>query len=59
MLNLFIFHCLIEKLGKSYYMVNSYAQHRRQARVETLFEIAKILDAKVTELLNEKLPKAD
>ena len=50
---------LAEKLGKSYNMVNSYAQNRRQPSVETLFEIAKILDVKVTELLNEKQPKVD
>lgn len=50
---------LAEKLGKSYNMVNSYAQNRRQPSVETLFEIANILDVKVTELLNEKQPKVD
>ncbi len=50
---------LAEKLGKSYNMVNSYAQNRRQPSVETLFEISKILDVKVTELLNEKLPNDD
>jgi len=50
---------LAEKLGKSYNMVNSYAQNRRQPSVETLFEIAKILDVKVTVLLNEKQPKVD
>lgn len=44
---------------KSYNMVNSYAQNRRQPRVETLFEIAKILDVKVLELFNEKQPKVD
>lgn len=50
---------LAEKLGKSYNMVNSYAQNRRQPSVETLFEIAKILDVKVSELLNEKQSKKD
>ena len=50
---------LSEKLGKSYNMVNSYAQNRRQPSVETLFDIAKILDVKVSELLNEEIPKAD
>ena len=50
---------LSDKLGKSYNMVNSYAQNRRQPSVETLFEIAKILDVKVTVLLNEKQPKDD
>jgi transcriptional regulator with XRE-family HTH domain len=35
---------LAEKLGKSYNMVNAYAQNRQQPRLEVLFEIAKILD---------------
>lgn len=50
---------LAKKLGKSYNMVNSYAQNRRQPSVETLFAIAKILDVKVSELLNEELQKVD
>ena len=50
---------LSDKLGKSYNMVNSYAQNRRQPSVETLFEIAEILNVKVSELLNEELPKVD
>ncbi|MBV6655524.1 MAG: helix-turn-helix transcriptional regulator [Mameliella sp.] len=45
---------LAKKLGKSYNMVNSYAKNRRQPSVETLFEIAEILDVKVAELLNER-----
>ncbi|MES2286767.1 MAG: helix-turn-helix transcriptional regulator [Bacteroidota bacterium] len=42
---------LAEKLGKSYNMVNSYAQNRKQPRLEVLFEIAKILNVKPQELL--------
>ena len=34
---------LAETLGKSYNMVNSYAQNRRQPSIEILFEIGKIL----------------
>ena len=34
---------LAEKLGKSYNMVNSYAQNRRQPSIECLYEIAEIL----------------
>lgn len=34
---------LSEKLGKSYNMVNSYVQNRRQPRTEILFKIAEIL----------------
>ena len=45
---------LAGKLDKSYNMVNSYAQNRRQPKIETLFEIAKILNVKVTDLINEK-----
>lgn len=42
---------LSEKLGKSFNMVNSYAQNRRQPSLEVLFEIAKILDVNVADLL--------
>jgi putative transcriptional regulator len=42
---------LAEKLGKSYNMVNAYAQNRRQPRLETLMEIAEILDIDVKELI--------
>jgi transcriptional regulator with XRE-family HTH domain len=42
---------LSETLGKSYNMVNSYAQNRRQPSVEILYEIAKILDIDVKDLL--------
>lgn len=42
---------LAEKLGKSYNMINSYVQNRKQPRLEVLFEIAKILDVKPQELL--------
>lgn len=42
---------LADKLGKSYNMVNAYAQNRQQPRLETLMEIATILDVDVKELL--------
>lgn len=42
---------LAEKLGKSYNMVNRYVQNRQQPRLEVLYEIAKILDVEVEELL--------
>lgn len=45
---------LAEKLGKSYNMVNSYVQNRQQPRLEVLFEIAKILEVKPKELLEDK-----
>jgi len=42
---------LADKLGKSYNMVNSYVQNRKQPRLEVLYDIAKILDISVKELL--------
>lgn len=42
---------LAEQLGKSYNMVNSYAQNRRQPSIEDLYKIATILDVDVKELL--------
>jgi transcriptional regulator with XRE-family HTH domain len=42
---------LAEKLGKSYNMVNSYAQNRRQPSLVILFEIAKILKVNPRELI--------
>lgn len=43
---------LSAKLGKSYNMVNSYVQNRRQPSIEILFEIGKILKVNPKELLN-------
>lgn len=42
---------LAEQLGKSYNMVNSYAQNRQQPRLEVLNAIAQILDVDVVELI--------
>ena len=44
---------LAEKLGKSYNMVNGYVQNRQQPRLEVLYEIAKILEVEVKDLLVE------
>lgn len=44
---------LADKLNKSYNMVNSYVQNRKQPRLEVLYEIAKILDVDVTDLLEK------
>jgi len=44
---------LARQLGKSYNMVNSYAQNRRQPSIEDLYKIAKILKINVKELLVE------
>tara|TARA_Y100001935_G_C16982652_1_gene349600 strand:- start:351 stop:539 length:189 start_codon:yes stop_codon:yes gene_type:complete len=45
---------LAERLGKSYNMVNSYVQNRRQPSIKTLFEIAKILNVEPNELIGSK-----
>ncbi|MDA3779360.1 MAG: helix-turn-helix transcriptional regulator [Bacteroidales bacterium] len=42
---------LANKLGKSYNMVNAYVQNRKQPRLEVLYDIAKILNISVKELL--------
>ncbi len=44
---------LAEKLGKSYNMVNSYVQNRRQPSIQGLFEIANILGVEAKELLKD------
>jgi putative transcriptional regulator len=48
---------LAEQLGKSYNMVNGYVQNRQQPRLEILYEIAKILDVEVKDLLVEMKKK--
>ena len=46
---------LSEQLGKSYNMVNSYAQNRRQPSIEDLYKIAEILNVNPKDLLKEKV----
>lgn len=46
---------LAEKLGKSYNMVNAYAQNRQQPRLEDLYKIAEILNVEVKDLLIERI----
>jgi transcriptional regulator with XRE-family HTH domain len=48
---------LADQLGKSYNMVNSYAQNRRQPSLEDLYRIAEILNVEVKELLIERSEK--
>ena len=43
---------LAEKLGKSYPVINGYAQNKNQPRLEVLFEIAKILGVDPKTLIN-------
>ena len=42
---------LAKELGKSYNMVNSYVQNRRQPSIEVLFRIADLLEVDVRTLL--------
>ena len=39
------------KLDKSYNMINSYVQNRRQPSIEDLYKISEILDVDVKDLL--------
>ncbi len=48
---------LAEKLGKSFNMVNSYAQNRRQPPIGVLYRIADLLDVDVRDLLVDKKNK--
>ncbi|PKH51880.1 transcriptional regulator [Tenacibaculum sp. Bg11-29] len=45
---------LSEQLGKSYNMVHSYAQNKRQPSLEDLYKIAGILNIEVAELLEKR-----
>ncbi len=45
---------LADQLGKSYNMVNGYVKNRRQPKLEILFEIAKLLDVGVKDLIIEE-----
>lgn len=45
---------LADKLGKSFSVVNAYVCNRRQPSLETLFEIAKILQINPKDLIDDK-----
>lgn len=45
---------LAEKLGKSFKIVNAYVCNRKQPSVETLYEIARLLQVSVKDLLTEE-----
>ena len=45
---------LAQQLGKSYNMVNGYAQNRQQPRLEVLFEIARILQVNPKDLIQSE-----
>ena len=50
---------LADKLGKSYNMVNGYVQNRQQPRLEVFYEIARILEVGVKDLLVEQNNKSE
>lgn len=50
---------LAEQLGKSYNMVHSYAQNKRQPSLDDLYKIAEILNVDVKELLVSNKPEKD
>lgn len=50
---------LANQLGKSYNMVNSYVQNRRQPSLEDLYKIADILDVDISDLLESNKPKKE
>lgn len=50
---------LAEKLGKSYNMVNSYVQNRRQPSLDNLYKVAEILNIEVKDLLVEPKKQND
>ncbi len=50
---------LAEQLGKSYNMVNSYAQNRRQPSIEDLYRIAELLKVDARDLLIENPNKME
>ncbi len=52
---------LADKLGKSFNMVNSYVQNRRQPSLEVLYKIGDLLNVEAKELLiaNDQVENID
>lgn len=48
---------LADQLGKSYNMVHSYAQNKRQPSIDDLYKIAEILNVDIKELLVSNKPE--
>jgi len=46
---------LASRLGKSYNMINSYVQNRRQPSIGDLYKIANLLEVDVKDLLESNL----
>jgi putative transcriptional regulator len=49
---------LAEKLGKSYPIINGYAQNKNQPKLEFLFEIARLLDVDPKDLIVSPVTKS-
>tara|TARA_R110002049_G_scaffold309135_1_gene517469 strand:+ start:1926 stop:2135 length:210 start_codon:yes stop_codon:yes gene_type:complete len=47
---------LAKQMGKSYNMVHSYAQNKRQPSIDDLYKIAEILNVDIKELLVSNKP---
>lgn len=50
---------LSDNLGKSYNMVNSYVQNRRQPSLDSLYKIADLLQVDIRELLMSNKSKTN
>lgn len=50
---------LSEQLGKSYNMVHSYVQNKRQPSIDDLYKIAEILNVDIKDLLVSNKPEQD
>lgn len=48
---------LAEQLGKSYNMVHSYVQNKRQPSIDDLYRIAEILNVDIKDLLVSNKPE--
>jgi len=46
---------LSEKFGKSFLLINGYAQNRRRPSLEVIFQIPRLLDVKVNDLINDNI----
>ena len=48
---------LAERIGKSFSQTNAYVCNRRQPSLEMLFEIARVLDVDVKDLIDSKVER--
>lgn len=48
---------LAERIGKSFSQTNAYVRNRRQPSLEMLFEIARVLDVDVKDLIDSNVER--